>query len=545
MVDKYTMLPIYLFIAIIITTAYSLLFEFVGFYSVPPAIEAIYILRENKIEGVAFSSPEYKYWYGTQDVERKYPFPAIMLAIVKIVTDIPLGTLPLLPLPGIVIVIIFYLILKLAVWEFKNILNKFVLISFLTMYLAVFTLLGLHAFYVGRATLGVALAMLYVFVLIKLHVFKGIEVPSVVALIFLMLASTFTYYTTSLAVFVLPTILLMSGLISKNSKGYNSNINMNVLKTLAIIGLILIYFQPIVSSLVKSASPSTFFYNLYEFVLAQLKLEKESEAYMLNVGYVEIDLFTRITGVWFSYFIRIAIVVIVTYTFMRYLLSRTTKTIEWVIAAIAIGGLVAELPYTLYAPTVSLRFVTIFGVPLLLLIVVKGFQNKGKSRHIVVRLFSIIIMVVVLLNFFANIYSSTKYSHPRIFGIENIRPLTKFICSNSGSHIQIAASDAYYAAFLTYFCVTSNSMFITVPLGKNAISLKLALHNVSMLTDFIIYNLKEGGITYLVYVDDGYPLFGDAWGYAVSLSPFDFAKFYRYMSLIYVNGKSVVLTLSI
>ncbi|WP_158308297.1 hypothetical protein [Fervidicoccus fontis] len=58
---------------------------------------------------------------------------------------------------------------------------------------------------------------------------------------------------------------------------------------------------------------------------------------------------------------------------------------------------------------------------------------------------------------------------------------------------------------MTYFCVTSNSMFITVPLGKNAISLKLALHNVSMLTDFIIHNLKEGGITYLVYVDDGYP----------------------------------------
>jgi hypothetical protein len=480
---KKMMIYIY-FIVSIALIIYIPLTGHVNDYAYPTATMASIIINNGHI-----NIPELQmsiYWEGVLTIERDYPVPAILLAMTRLITALPGAYIPYIPLSGFLSFLVLY-----AMSNMKT--NKKVILIYLLILYSLF--IRIQGFYVGRAALGVAFQVLIVYLVLRLILMR--DVKSFWLVNIALIASYYTYYTTIIAsttiffyIFITKRIRLLS---------IPSYIDLPM-KFLLIISLNLLISQPIISTF-STISVSNFFTYLFSFIGTLLKINRD-EAYALHVGSIEVDIFARITSIWIGWILRLLVIL----ALLFYIITKLKKfrkldasTFDDVMAIIAIGSFTGELFYTFVAPTLSLRYLLIFSIFILPIVL----QRKWITS--------------LILSLFIMFYIGTIYS-VFVYGTAGQSfLLQRVIAFFSYSTPVIVTGSSYDTGYLFYATYESFHNFTIHYTTLGSLSLKLFGVNIDDIK-LAISQLLSRNIRYLVFVDNGKPVFGDAWGYAVTPS---------------------------
>ena len=453
-------------------------------YAYPTATMASIIIDNGHI-----NLPELQmsiYWEGALTIERDYPVPAIFLAMIRLITALPGAYVPYIPLSGFLIFLLLFAISKMKT-------NKKVIAIYLLVLYSLF--IRIQGFYVGRAPLGVAFQVLIVYLVLRLVLMR--DVKSFWLVNIALIASYFTYYTTIIAsttiffyIFITSRIRLLS---------IPSYID-SPIKFLLIISLNLLISQPIVSTF-STISIFNFFINLFDYTGTLLKVNRD-EAYALHVGNVEIDIFARITTIWIGSILRVLVILVLLFyiiTKLKKFGKLNSSTFEDVMAIIAIGSFTGELFYTFVAPTLSLRYLLIFSIFILPVVL----QRKWITS--------------LILSLFMMFYIGTIYS-VFVYGMAG-QPflLQRVIAFFSYYTPVVVTGSSYDTGYLFYATYESFHSFAIHYTTLGSLSLKLFGANIDDI-NFAISQLLSRNICYFVFIDNGKSVFGDAWGYAVTPS---------------------------
>jgi len=363
----------------------------------------------------------------------------------------------------------------------------------------------IHAYYVGRATLGVAFFVMIIFLVLRL-ITSSKKSAWIMLIMVVLITTSFTYYTSILASFF--AFLLLSFTCIVKSSPFERRIKKSIF-SLTILLLLLVLHQPIVD--VLTISPNKFINNFTEWFFAQLKIEKDTEAYYLHVGDIHVDMFTRISAIWLSNILRVFFILL----FASYILSELSRKGESnikdpanVLAIIAIGASLAELFYTFQAPTVSLRFITMISALYVPLMIVK--IKNARIRTILGSVISILLIV----SHIGTLNKTLLYG--RVNDFKNLYAFDTFISCITSHRSIVIAGDSYYTSY-AYFKATLNGVgdyFHFTTFHKYVFYLFKLYDDYPTIKQYI-RGLAKRGINYLMLVDDGKPITGDPWGYAV------------------------------
>jgi hypothetical protein len=271
-------------------------------------------------------------------------------------------------------------------------------------------------------------------------------------------------------------------------------------------------------------SPSKFVNNLVAWILAQLKIEKNTEAFYLNVGNVPIDPFTRVSVIWLGFLFRILFIL----AFVMYLLNklwnmekpRINEPLDTLII-ITIGASLAELSYTFQASTLSLIITRI---------------KKTEIKTIA----NIIISVLLIIFYIGSINSTIIYGN--INAPQNLYGFNSFISGSTQPHYStIIAGDSYYtsyASFKVFLSTGEGRLYFTI-LGSYVIYLFSSYENSTINAEEFVNH----DINYLLLINDDKPISGDPWGYSIMPSHSSINFLLHRLEIIYNDGHVYLLSM--
>ena len=232
-----------------------------------------------------------------------------------------------------------------------------------------------------------------------------------------------------------------------------------------------------------------------------MKVNRE-EAYALHVGNVEVDIFARITSIWIGWILRVLVILVLSFhiiTKLKKFRKLNASAFGDVIAIIAMGSFTGELFYTFVAPTLSLRYLVMFSIFILPVVL----QRKW--------------IIGLILSLFIMFYIGTIYSvfvYGKAYQPFSLQRVATFFSYSTPVIVTGSSYDTGYLFYATYESFHSFAIHYTT-LGS--LSLKLFGANSDDIK-LAISQLSSCNIRYLVFVDNGNPVSGDAWGYAVTPS---------------------------
>jgi len=524
------------FVAVTSLIVFTSLSGNVGPYSFPSSVQALNIASHGKIS-LPFQLPISSYWPDTLLVEKDYPVPSLILAIFYLITNISPDFLPFFPVSGFMIFLFYYIILLKVLLEGeesqslsrKSISNS---LTFLAYLLVIHNLFArTHAYYVGRATLGVVYFVILVYLLLRLAT-SNKKNSWIFTTLIILITIAFTYYTSILAISITLFLLLFTYAIKFSLLQQRTK---EVIFSLAIVSLFLVIIQPIVN--VLTFSPSRFIDNIISWVLAQLKIER-GEAYYLTVGNVPIDLFTRISTVWLNYSLIMIFILAFIFYFLNELIKKRRLDIQKhanILAIVTIGASLAELFYTFHAPTVSLRFITMLSI-LYVPLVITGI-NKAKVRRTLCYVMSILLII-----FYVGTLNSTLV-YGRVNDVQYLYGFNKFISDSVTSYNVVITGDSYYTGYLFFKTSISGdyARVLFTTLGIRTFDLFDSQDTNTLNSS--IKKLIDIHVKYLMIVNDGKPITGDPWGYAITPSPTSINYLITHLNTIYHDGYVYLLNL--
>lgn len=497
----------------------SLVFEFASTFSAPTASYALLIEENGNLSHEA-SYMYGKYWKDAVEVETYYPLPAILLAVFSIVTEIPKDLLMFIPIRSLANVIFFVFAKRILYRENETRGLFFALIYYAFIIMAY----SINGGVITRATLGVTFLAYFIYSLMLLlnqslngknHLYAS---GSCLITIFT-LAIGFSYYSSLLSVLLIALIL---PIIARKF----IRVSLSTMH-ICIISLAIIIYQPFYYSLIKAANLESFLTNILEYIKAQLKLETTGEAFELTVGHIELDLFTRVTGIWFRYLLTLLTGLAVLYVCLKYLVKKNHSNLKemilWTYSLTVLLVTITELAYTFFAQTLSPRAIIVFGT-LVLIYIIGNTINRTHSSftskdriNVAKKVVGVLILVIVLLSCIGSLSNAWFYGLSKPFGFKRASPILTYIVSYSSEEPIAVTSDAYYSA-LGLFHSTIFSKCTTIayePLLRDTFTLEksLSLNNSASFS----YVLGKRGITYFLFNNDLRPIWGDEWGYAIQL----------------------------
>ena len=492
----------------------------IGPFSFPSSVLAMNILRYGRII-LPSSLPVNAFWIDALSVERDYPLPSILLALFQLITSVPPDLLPFLPLSGLVTFIFYYIMIlkilgeletfKLLHKEIHNV-KMYYLKLVLLLLLTIYDLFDRNAaYYVGRATLGVTFFVMMLYVILKLFTHNK-KLEWIILMMIILMASSFTYYTSTLVIFTVSLLFLLANTIRLSHYDQHTK---KALSSFTIFSLFLTINQPIIHTFTSSAlSFNRFISNFMAWILAQLKIERNSEAYYLSVSAVIRDPFTRISVVWIGFALRAIFILMFIFMFLVTVRRKgMMRKIIPVLLIIVIGASLAELPYTFQAPTVSLRFATMSS-----LLFVPMVSNEIKRTRIKITL-GFIILTLLMLFYTGTLYDIIMYH--KIYPNKYIYGFTLFISNIAQFHynVNVVAGDSYYTGYAFFKTMLNNdkNSFHFTTLEKYALYLFNQYKEPYVIKHYVM-DLVRNNIDYLMIVNDGKPVTGDPWGYAITPS---------------------------
>lgn len=465
------------------------------------------------------------YWSYALMVEIEYPAPSMLLAIYGEVTGFPMELRMYQPIIGLTSLVYFVFALKAI--SLGKIKREYAALLASIYYLFIVSD-RLIAHYVGRAAFGVV-ALVYFF--LALLVYKdhadGRKQGGLVSLMLLAALLGYTYYTSALAAFLVCLLLYpLTQLANSNDRNRSKKRYRDLTVVPLLITVITIVRMVSTTGLLADLSLIRFYENLLDYIKAQLKIERTSEAYFLHVGFAgEVSPIIRVTQLWLRNFIRLlaaaAISLSFSKMFLRLLLNRKDMNSLSEYIAAAFICCCAELAYTFLAPTFSLRFFTIFGLPALIYVMYRIFTSKINNVNLRNKISHVASLLLLGLMFIVGMSSiifiwQEEIEHVKAHGYEKVQGLVKYLAlaGSSGGGIRVAG-DAYYSAILHYLLRINNSGVIAEPLGSSSVALYHACKDVSHYEEAKHHLLSR----WLLLQKE--TIFGDAWGYAVRIQRCD------------------------
>lgn len=521
----YIVMGISLLLAILPPTC----FHFVGSYAAPTATYA-YILTNSAVLPAGND-----YWTYAMLAESEYPAPSTLLGVYVKVLGLPPSLGMFQPLVGLASIV--YFVLALKVMSLGGIKHKQALILSAVYYLFIVT--GrLNAHYVGRATVGV-LILVY-FILALLIYLNGRKREGMITLLLLTLVTCLTYYTSALAIFL---VGVFSYILIKVSaqKGYGRIKPYSDLLLLSLVVIALTIIRSLsISILLRRADLIAFYNNLVEYIKAQLKLDKTSEAYLLLVGLSEeTNLLLRATQVWLRTLVNVISAATLSFLFLREALNlvivgRKTSNLG-IYTVTSFLCCCAELAYTFIAPTLSLRFFTIFGLPALIYVIsfVVGSTNskRSSSNHklLALKVISLGLLLLISISSVA-ILQRGEMGAAKLYGFNRVKGLLAYLTLENPSSGIIIATDAGYSAIMYYQLRIVNVNVVVEPLCAKSVIIYYACNNASLYYDLLLHQLGPRWVLLLT----NETLLGDEWGYAVKIFRCELVHLF---SLVYYDSR--------
>lgn len=543
----------YLVIALGVITCFSLLGN-VNPFSFPSAVQALKTIRYSKI---LTPQNDTTYWESTLAYEVEYPIPSILLTTYYLVANIPPSFLPFLPITGFTL-LIFYLVTLEVLLEANRItdlIKEKPLLVLLSLAIILFDLfIRNDAHYVGRATLGVTFLVISNYVFLMFISGRSIRNQFLLMLV-VVIAITYMYYTAFLAVFMIVMLyILFNTLFTYVFKSPNSSSSKrSYALALAATLLFLIVIQPFIT-LVRTTplSPQKFINNLVDWIISRLGVERGEAIEFF--GEVPIDLFTRISTVWLGYAIRLFSI----FAFALYLIKRIaeSKTILRkapqkfklgdIYAIIVIGATIAELPYTFFVPIVSLRYITMFSVFYIPLMLARIKNSRIRNAM------AVFIMFLLILFYIGTFRSVFMYG--KVDTAKYISGIGSYISFNEVALGKVSITgDSYYTGYLWFMYIYGNilsSPSRNVYEGTRFTVLDRDIYDIFSSHDInrTVYCVKklitDGISTHLIVINDGKPARGTAWGYMTLPSPTTMKFLINNVNVVYNNINSFLLELT-
>ncbi|MEM4444592.1 MAG: hypothetical protein QXJ21_04400 [Thermofilum sp.] len=510
----------------------SMYFQLVGGYAAPTATYAHMLVSKTRIP------KETDYWSYALMAELEYPAPSIFLSMYCEILGLPLSLRMFQPAMGLASLVFFVFALKIMM--LGGIRHEHALLLSAIYYLFIVTD-QLIAYYVGRAAFGVCL-LLYFLLALLVHI-SCRKREGLIALLLITTSLGFTYYTSALAVFLISIFLYpLVKLISL--KRHIDFKNFKELYILSLLIIVLIIVRSIsTSSLLANVSPEKFYYNLIEYLKAQLKIEKASEAYYLLVGFGgEIDPIIRVTQIWLRIFIKLIAAVTLYTMFLREIIKtlrrkeRNDATHLSVYTIIAFVSSSSEFAYTFMAPTFSFRFLTMFGLPVLMLLTYSKVTLKTTSSSVWNKTILITTLGLLLIIGVTSMImlQHGEVGHAKLYGYKKVQGLIAYFTVGNPLNRIVIVTDSYYSAVLYYLLKIGDSNVVVEPLGLTSIVLYYACDNVSLYYDELLHQLRSRQIL-LVHNE---AIFGDPWGYASRIRKCELVFMF---DLIYSDSKFTLL----
>lgn len=508
------------------------IFRYETSFAAPTAVYANQILAGNHLAagGIAESNG---YWANAVRTEVYYPLPSLLLSVFVLLTNVPRDYTMFNPIAGLG-EIVYFVLARRMLKGVPNASNRLFL-SALYYNFVIFHSLRYGSCYIGRAALG---QIFFCFFLLAYMFYLNDSASSprrsaswIIPLILFTLAIGESYYSSTLAVILLTSFMTITlPLIARLIRESPSRSGLPV----AALAIFLFVYNTWNVPLMAEALHGSFLENMVRRVLVILGMARP-EWYIQNIGLVQVDDVTKLTGIWIGNLIGYAsILAVMCVLFMYRPWRRMYLTFEpmskiWLFSLAIFLSNSSEFAYLLFHAVSPIGLLTKYGLIVLLFIV--GYRislPRGRGGAEVmsspgrVKLGKSTVLAFLLIVFLVGGVGSLRFAW--YYGVgkpcayQKVEPLSRYLISHSSSQSPIVlAGDAYYTANV-FFIVGLHSRVEDVvpnPLGEDALTLYKSLSAND--TEDILESMRAKNIRFLLIVQDGGAIWGDEWGYAVTL----------------------------
>jgi hypothetical protein len=523
---------------LVFSITFPYVFQYASMYAAPTAAYAVQVARMGNLSPAALGNA---YWRDNISLEQNFPVPSVLLLIVLEATGIPLGYAMFIAISALGQVA-FFALARCILSGRRDPNGQGVFLAALCY--AYIASIHVTVSYLGRGTLGVALLMQFMlaytlFLRTQLKKRRNARSWLAVLLVFT-LAIGYTYYSSLLGIFVSTALTILAvgtlGLVLKRT-----TLRVPAFPV-ALLSFSLLIYGPFTSILSSTRGGfASFFYNLK--VLARIETPPEI---LLQRGLVQQDSLTTITGYYALNALKVLSGLVILYGLVAYRPRRGHEPkLLWLFCLSVLFLSFAELSYLLVAAAAPIRFISMFGLIVLLFSVRQsGLTRKadsagnrwpGRLQQPIRTYFAGVLLVILILASYGSMRTEWYYGVAKPQAYDKVEPLADFLLSHSTANTPaMLAGDADYAANLFYMaCIhAANDRLVPEPLGTDTLALYTALHTGE--NGNLVARLHERGLFLLLTVEDARPVWGDEWGYGFLIPNSPRLN----MTLIYDDGRA-------
>ena len=549
-----------LMVKLIIAVLYMLLYICVEPYTLSTALAAIEIVRYGRLftDAMIYDKFGGGYWAENLKVELYYPLPSILVAILSIVSGLPLKTIVFLPIGGAGVIIFYVLAKKILINDEKTLYTPLSLLLILAQLYFMFVVFdNLRIMYYGRAATGVLLTAYFVYsYVLALYncIIRNRYCSSwfITSIIFV-LASSLTYYISGLASIIvslvgvtIAMIIMLRFQLHKRSIEYkHGKISLSSMTSAIIVNILILVISSYVflwNYFVEIVNVHSILNNFLNFIVNTLTFNFPSLKGKITGGDVSLvyDTLTLFLRVFVSLLRIIALIVIAILTpiSIRDLLQERIGYMQ--IYTIATAGLIIAEALTYGG--ITGRFPTQYG----LILYMKIFSDisryiKKKELRLITKFILIIIALQLILSSWGMFRLTYHYSWDPL-GYYKVKYVAEWIVLRAESIISITGDIHQIGQVLFYASLMQNKVkILPEPLRQDADTLSYALQNKN-LKEFI-ERMRARNIEFFLLTKDTFLIFGYAtWFRASPILCFECAilMLKNYTNILY-NGESVLL----
>ena len=504
------------------TVALPVVFKYTTSYAAPTAAYAIQIMASGSTHsGIAtFQGPG---WGGAAlNGEYVYPVPSVLLSIFVLVTNVPMEY----TMFNFITALANFSLFVVARRVLRDTPNGLLLSAFFYLF-ATFSWQRYGESF-SRATFG-QISLNYF--LLAFVLFMGAKAgvkrtrPWIIILIILTLATGLSYYTSTLAVMLLSLFMIfLLPIAMRPAKQYWRKFP--GLSTATLAGFLFVY-NTYVDSRLPEAALGTFFQNFLYRALTIIGMEHPMPSEGLNL--LHVDLFTMITATWFVNVVDYASIAAIGYVLIAYRPRRLQDVhIVWLFSAAVFAVNLSEFAYVFYAPLSPVRFLTRYGLIVLLFILSQHTNGPlgvakaglGKRFKLSKAVLLAATLIVVLIASLGAMSFAWNYNVGKPFAFERVKPLADVLSINGNGVSRqnspiIIAGDADYTANIFFISTIhgGDQNVVLDPLGEDAYTLYYSLQANS--SSEFLDRMQARQMACLLLVSG--PMWGDEWGWAVTL----------------------------
>jgi len=507
-------------------------FRYETSYAAPTAVYATQILSG---DGAVKSLGG---WADAIEAEFFYPVPSMLLSVLVLLTDIPKEYTMFTPIAALASLSYFVLARRILRWTPSN--HGLLLSAVFYAYVVLFGFKLGPAQQISRASLGQAFFNFFLLVYV-LYLSKREGSPSggwlVVSVIFT-LAIGLSYYTSTLAIALF--CLFMVVVYPVVVRSIRQPRRFPALPIAILAFFLFIYNTYVISTIGEAAAMGgAFVANIITRILTVLGIQ-QAGALRTDVM-LGVDPVTIATGTWVYNATTYVSMGALLYVLLLYRPQRQRKIAKiWLFSLAVFLTNLSDFAYLFFVVASPVRILTRYGLIVLFYILAQrrgqanhqGHEVLGKHLALSKTIVVAIVLIMVLLGSLGAMRFAWYYGSGKPYAYQRIEPLSHVLLVHSSSRDPITLmGDAYYTANIFYVAALEGKIENVIPytMGEDAVTLYNSMH--SNETSDLLESMRTRDIKCLLLTPGS--MWGDEWGYAVTLPSTSFLDHTTSTSLLY------------